>query len=119
MEDYPEWERKTREEVMREAFKDSLVCKALHAKKFPSWSRGRGRKRREYPREVILLQRIQGGPWRFWSGDTSGGGHRWDAWAMEIFGDGFCEQLLAQGISPEEYLQRQVLQLLKELGGQF
>lgn len=117
-----EYEREVLEELRREMLSTLPVPRCMHAVRFFSSSRGRGRRKRRRPREVILLQYGEDrarGCWRSWSGRTEGGRLPWDQWATEIFGADFCARLSEEGTHPDDYLRNQILKLLREFGGRF
>lgn len=120
--------RRYEEEVLQEAERERLwqdpVLHWMHAVRFQSCSRGRGRKASRYPREVTLLQYgsdYRKGRWRYWSGEDRDdhGRNPWDEWVTEIFGDTLCERMSQNGTHSCDYLREQVERLLREFRGRF
>ncbi|MBI4193391.1 MAG: hypothetical protein HY536_02065 [Candidatus Colwellbacteria bacterium] len=116
MEGEEEWRRFWEEDVPDDTL--AQVTEHLSARSFSSGSSGKGRRRRRWPREVILILLRGRVRWIFWDGtDRPRKGLRWDVWATEVFGESFCEGLFARGTHPDEYFRREVLRLLKKYDG--
>ena len=115
MDEKGEWRKFWEEEysVTRRAA-DRRLSDAMEVRMYTSWSRGRGRPRRRWPRTVILIRLKGESRWWFWDTDRRPPKIRWEVLANEIFGEDFCEGLSARGIRPEDYLRQEILRMAKE-----
>jgi hypothetical protein len=87
---------------------------------FFSYSRGRKRRKRKFPRKVILIRIRPSKRWFFWDGKDCG--LPWDEWATEIIGEKDrweFEENDSYLSFPGDYLRRRVLDFLSEFDGKF
>jgi len=120
MEEVMEEMKEVMEKMKLEEIQNHLIAQQMHGIRFISKSKGRGRKRRKIPREVILIQYgidVLNYRWRWWSGEDRSDKGRipWDVWATEIFGWDFCKNIS----NPDDYLRKEFLRILRECGGKF
>lgn len=101
------------EEAKTEFLKSSPILKFFDAVCFVSRSRGRGKKRKNY-HYVVLLKSKHINEWISLNekGFLNGKKYLFDTWAAEIFGESFCANL---NENPDEYLRRELLNLLEKL----
>lgn len=109
-----EWQKSVLLELEKEEESYNPIKKSMRGVRFLSKSRGKKRKKRKTPREVILLQ-YEIGRWRFYNIEDNGNKKiPWDEWANE-FQELYNFDFSKNGtVNPGDCLREEFLQILKK-----
>jgi len=103
------WERVALKEVENELLKEDPIVNAFEVRRFCSFSKGKGRKRK-FSKLVILIRPKGGNGWFSWDGEDDCS-LPWDEWATENLDS------LQTDEHPGDFLRIQIINLLDKLEG--
>ncbi len=115
-----DWERREWEALKKELEENDPIIQNISAVSFFSFSRGRNRRKRRYPRRVVLIRIKPNKKWYFWSGNDRS--LPWDEWASEILGRQHSWELEDNDcyiMSPGDWLRKRTEEYLREYDGKF